>query len=48
MWKLIDRLEEYERQSKGYLLTNEFKEESKKLNDELNYGSRDMDQNMSL
>ena len=35
MKKLIDRLEDYEKQSRGYLLTNEFKEESKKLNDEL-------------
>ena len=35
MKKLMDRLEEYERQSKEYLSTNEFKEESKKLDDEL-------------
>ena len=35
MQKLINRLEEYERQSREYLSTNEFKEESKKLNDEL-------------
>ena len=35
MKKLIDRLEEYEKQSKEYLSSNEFKEESKKLDDEL-------------
>ena len=33
--KLIDKLEEYERQSKEYLSSNELKEESQKLNSEL-------------
>ena len=33
--KLIERLEEYEKQSKEYLSSNEFKLESKKLDSEL-------------
>ena len=35
MNKLVDRLEEHERQSKEYLSSNEFKVESKKLDSEL-------------
>ena len=43
MKKLMDRLEEYERQSKEYLSTNEFKEESKKLDDELKTTQSNLD-----
>ena len=43
MQKLIDRLEEYERQSREYLSTNEFKEESKKLEDELKTTQSNLD-----
>ena len=35
MKKLLDRLEEYEKQSKEYLSSNEFKVESQKLDNEL-------------
>ena len=43
MQKLIDRLEEYEKQSKEYLTTNEFKEESKNLDDELKETQSNLD-----
>ena len=43
MSKLIDRLDEYERQSKEYLSTNEFKEESKKLGNELKATQSNLD-----
>ena len=41
--KLIDRLEEYERQSKEYFFSNEFKEESKKLDSEMNKAQSNLD-----
>ena len=41
--KLIDRLEEYERQSKEYLSSNEFKVESKKLDRELKIAQSNLD-----
>jgi hypothetical protein len=43
MKKLIDRLEEYERQSKEYLLSNEFKVESQKLDNELKSSQSNLD-----
>ena len=43
MKKLMDRLEEYEKQSKEYLTTNEFKEESKKFEDELKTTQSNLD-----
>ena len=43
MKKLFDRLDEYERQSKEYLSSNEFKEESKKLENELKKAQSDLD-----
>ena len=41
--KLIDKLEEYERQSKEYLSSNEFKEESKKLESEMEIAQSNLD-----
>ena len=43
MRKLIDRLEEYERQSKEYLSSNEIKEESKKFDNELKIAQSNLD-----
>jgi hypothetical protein len=43
MKKLMDRIEEYERQSKEYLSKNEFKEQSKKLDDELKETQSNLD-----
>ena len=43
MNKIIDRLEDYQRQSKEYLLTNEFKEESKKLDNQLKIAQSNLD-----
>ena len=41
--KLIDKLEEYERQCKEYLSSNEFKEESKKLESEMEIAQSNLD-----
>ena len=43
MKKLIDRLDEYERQSKEYLSSNEFKRESEKLEIELKSANSNLD-----
>ena len=43
MKKLIDKLEEYERQCKEYLSSNEFKEESKKLESEMEIAQSNLD-----
>ena len=43
MKKLIDRLEEYERQSKEYLSSNEFKEESNMLESEMKIAQSNLD-----
>ena len=43
MKTLIDRLDEYERQSKEYLSSNEFKEESEKLESELKSAHSSLD-----
>ena len=43
MKKIIDRLEEYEKESKEYLSSNEFKEESKRLENELKRSESDLD-----
>jgi hypothetical protein len=43
MKKLLDRLEEYERQCKEYLSSNEFKEESKKLESEMKIAQSNLD-----
>jgi hypothetical protein len=43
MKKLMDRFDEYERESRRYLSTNEFKEESKKLEDELKTTQSNLD-----
>ena len=43
MMKLIDKLEEYERKSKEYLSSNEFKIESKKLDRELKIAQSNLD-----
>ena len=41
--KLIDKLEEYERQCKEYLSSNEFKEESKRLESEMEIAQSNLD-----
>ena len=43
MKKFIDRLEEYERQTKEYLLTNEFKVESMNFNSQLKIAQSNLD-----
>ena len=43
MKKLIDRFEEYERQSKEYLSSNDFKLESKKMKNELKLSQSNLD-----